>query len=175
MVKFIITGDWHWRGSNPKSRLDNYQEALTTKIREVFTLAKKHNVAAILQPGDLTHSPNISLNTLGDFADLLRESPAPIISIPGNHDTGCGNLEVLPRTPFGLLSRLGLIWNVHGSNEFIRNILISGHGYNYQTDIDKLQYTFSDLAKASVMPTTTIHLTHGMLLEKAPGFACRYQ
>lgn len=174
MAKFIITGDWHWRGTNPKSRLDNYQEALTSKIREVFTLAKEHNAIAILQPGDLTHSPNINLNTVGDFTDLLTEAPVPIISIPGNHDTGCGNLDVVPRTPFGLLSRLGLIKNAHGGLVMMdceEEVLVSGHGFNYMTDTDKSQYAMS---KGISDTATIIHLTHGMLLEKEPGFDIRH-
>ena len=50
-------------------------------------------------------------------------------------------------------------------------ILVSGHGFNYMTDTDKLQYSIADKVGEDAL---TIHLAHGMLLEKAPGFDMRH-
>ena len=44
MFKALITGDLHYQGMNPRSRLDNYPEAIIAKIYEVYDLARKHGV-----------------------------------------------------------------------------------------------------------------------------------
>lgn len=179
-----MIGDVHWRGVSPRSRLDSIQEALTAKLREVFQLAKDHGALAILQPGDLTDSPGISLSTLGDLFELIDEAPCPILTIAGNHDIYAANTGSLARTPLGLLQRADYVTNV-ASEPFdfssrIDNvpvdIIITGHGYDTETDVDKMQYS-----NPGPMPNTSdcgsyysIHLAHGMLLERAPGHDMRH-
>jgi len=180
-AKFLVIGDLHWRGISPRARLDNIQEALTRKMREVFELAKKHQVLAILQPGDVTDSPGISISTLSDFIELMQELPCPFFTVPGNHDLWGANPASLPRTPFGLLDRADYIQDVAYMPYVFKTgnfeVAITGHGYNTETDTDKNQYCNA----AGVIPGLTnpnnycnIHLAHGMLLERSPGYDIRH-
>lgn len=200
IANFIVVGDIHWRGVSPRGRLDSIQEALTTKLREVFALAEKYSALAILQAGDMTDSPGISLSTLADLIDVLREAPCPVLSVPGNHDIWGANATSLPRTPFGLLDRAEYIENVaYMPYVFPRalgnedrdlvivgggkmplfmpfEIAITGHGYDAKTDIDKNQYCYTGAVPGLKDSGNyfNIHIAHGMLLERAPGHDMRH-
>ena len=178
-AKFLVIGDLHWRGVSPRSRLDNIQEALTRKILEVYDLAHQYRVHAILQPGDITDSAGISLSTLGDLMELLRQAPCPVISIPGNHDLHGANATSLPRTPFGLLARAGYVHNATYRPAVFHKpfeIAITGHSYSFETDIDKTQYCYTGAIPGLKDPDNyvNIHLAHWMLLERSPGFDMRH-
>jgi DNA repair exonuclease SbcCD nuclease subunit len=177
MTNFIITGDWHYRLQNPKARLDDYLEALDTKISEVYDLAKKYKARSIIVPGDLFDSASISIPGIWRLAKKLKSAPCTVVTIPGNHDIASHNLETIPRTPYGLLRELGYISCMHNTwDRFLLdkqedvNIVVSGHGYNTETDNDITQYGLrSDTPKG-----LNIHITHGMLLEKSPGIDMKH-
>lgn len=178
-AKFLVTGDLHWRGVSPRSRLDNIQEALTRKMLEVYDLAYQYRAHAILQPGDITDSAGISLSTLGDLMELLSKAPCPVISIPGNHDLAGANATSLPRTPFGLLARSGHLYNAAYQPAVFHKpfeIAITGHGYDFETDIDKNQYCYTGAIPGlkDIDNYVNIHMAHGMLLERSPGFSMKH-
>lgn len=178
VARFLIVGDVHWRGVSPRGRLDNILEALTAKLREVFELALEYGVLAILQPGDLTDSPGISFSTLGDLMDVLKRAPCHFLTIPGNHDIYGANATSLIRTPLGLLQRISYVENVAvkpvdfdcDESPIPVNIMITGHGYDAETDTDKTQYCPIEILPGYL----NIHLAHGMLLERAPGHDMRH-
>lgn len=187
MAKFIITGDWHFKGINPRARLDNYQKAITRKIYEVYDIAKQHQVAAIIVPGDITDSPSTALGTLAELGMILQAAPCPVLAIPGNHCLWGGNLGSKYRTPYGLLARLGLVWDLtdeqfeahHVKNTEADpfNLFVTGHGFTVETD--------TELGKRQFMPTGSretapckdplfIHVVHSMLMDHSPGFEMRH-
>lgn len=168
-TNIIVTGDLHYRIQNPKARLDDYLEAIDTKLSEIYELATKHKARAIIIPGDIFDSAYISYPGVWGLARKFSDAPCPIITIPGNHDLPSHNLETIPRTPYGLLSKLGYTKCAHEDWYALvpespenMDIIISGHGYNTETDIYISQYTLP----AGVPPRFNIHVTHGMLLEK---------
>lgn len=182
-TNFIITGDWHYRLQNPKARMDDYLEALDAKISEVYYLAEKHRAKAVIIPGDIFDSANISIPGIWGLAKKLESAPCPAITIPGNHDLPSHNLETIPRTPYGLLEKLDYIKCVHnGYWQWVDDKvdgIITGHGYNTETDNDLSQYGVNLKQMAihegicCTMPSTKheyspfyIHISHGMLLEK---------
>ncbi|TEB13402.1 metallophosphoesterase family protein [Pelotomaculum propionicicum] len=170
--RFIVCGDLHWRSVNPVARVDNFQEALTAKLYEVFQLAREHIASAIIIPGDIFDSSHLSLSTIGDLAEILDKRPCAVLTVPGNHDEYAGNIDSLARTPYGLLARLELIWNVHATpwGSPLGSVVVTGHGFNNETDRDKSQYSINRKRDRRAI----IHLAHGMLLEKAPPFEMRH-
>ncbi len=170
MFKALIIGDVHYRAGNPRSRLDDYQEAITAKLLECFELAQEHKVDVILQPGDLFDTPGVSWDTVKQLALLLKQAPCPFLTIPGTHDTWAHNLSTLYRTPFSFLSALEIIHDVteeRGQGVVtINDVIITGHGYNHETDTAAGTHQF--------MPGTwseksfSIHLVHAMLLDHVP-------
>lgn len=163
--KALIIGDLHWRHTNPIARLDNYQAALAAKLRECWQLAEEHNVDAILQTGDVFDSPSIVYTTLADLIHVLRDAPAPIFTIPGNHDLFASSPESLYRTPLGFLFQLNLLTNaarVHKTWADL-GVQLSGRGYDASTDLpDGRTYE----AIISGISCISIHMTHGMLVDK---------
>ncbi len=173
-MKFIVTGDWHFRGTNPRARMDNFQEALTHKIYEVFNLAQEHEAEAIIVPGDVFDSPGTALGTIADLAFVLQAAPCKVLAVAGNHDLWAGNPGSKYRTPFGLLAKLGLIWDLEQEpyEDMERALLITGHGYNTETDTEAGMGQFSP----GVLPAEglSIHVVHSMLMERPPGFEMRH-
>lgn len=174
MIKFLFVGDIHARGTSPRNRLDDYKEALKAKLREVFELAKQHQVEAILTPGDVFHSPEVSIAVLLEFVELLKESPVPIYATPGNHDVYGYNLDTYHRTSLRLLELLV------PRLEVVRDNLIYFGG---RGDYPEVQVTFTpysgkiDVNGWGYSPEAynhnvnfKIHVAHGMLLDHTPPF-----
>jgi len=180
VFKAIVTGDIHYRGTNPRARLDDFQEALEEKLTEVFTLARHHNAQAIICPGDVFDGPSASWGTVARLTQILRASPCPILAINGNHDIFGGNQASRFRTPYGFLVQTGFLWDVEDS-EFTGEVekdgqivLITGHGFDTNTD------TKTPEGKAQFSPRTwvdgafQVHVVHSMLMDRDPGFDMRH-
>jgi len=89
-VKLLYLTDTHIRGTSPRSRIDDFAQALLAKLREVLSLARLHGVAAILHGGDLFDRPDVTPAVAREFLGVLRDCPCPIYGIAGNHDMfGC--------------------------------------------------------------------------------------
>lgn len=172
-TKLLVIGDIHWRATNPVARLDNLKLALADKLLECWEIAKSNNVDAIVQTGDFFHSPGIVYSTLADLIWLLREAPAPIYCVPGNHDLFASSPESLYRTPLGFLIQIGMVHNLDGKTVLLgENSLLSGRGYDAAVDADPVVYAYPVQSKFPQIHAqkTNIHVTHGMLVkEPVPG------
>lgn len=180
MFKAIVTGDWHFRGTNPRSRLDNFQDALEEKLSEVFALARHHNAQAIICPGDVFDGPSASWGTVARLTQILRASPCPILAINGNHDIFGGNQASRFRTPYGFLVQTGFLWDVEDS-EFTGEVekdgqivLITGCGFDTNTDTKTPEGKAQFSPRIWVDGAFQIHVVHSMLLDKQPGFYMRH-
>lgn len=194
MKKIIVTGDIHFKGINPRARLDNFQEAITRKIHEVFELAVRHKAEAIVTAGDIFDSPSTTLSTIIDLAALLQLAPCPVLAIPGNHDLWAANPGSKYRTPYGLLAKLRLIRDITEEPFEIDNvsqfdIAITGHGYTVETDTEAGMSQFNPIHHTEIIKHddgtlemidctdwkgTSIHVVHSMLMDHSPGFEMRH-
>jgi len=175
-MKFLIIGDVHFRGVNPRARLDNYIEAISRKLHEVFAIAQQHRVLAIICPGDLLDSPATGWSTVAELAQILQGSPCPFLCINGNHDIYAGNPSSKYRTPFGFLARLGIIQDLgeepFGPENGDMDVLITGHGFNIETDTELGKGQFNPGYGKGSLPG--IHVVHSMLMDHSPGFDMRH-
>lgn len=176
-LRFIATNDWHWRSVNPRGRIDNYNEALKIKIKEIFDMADEMEVDAILVAGDIFDSPGVGWGTVYDLMDLLSNRPCPICAIAGQHDEWDHDPESLNRTPFGILEKAGLIINIAKYPQFItlgsQWLKITGRHYSYEADRAEWYYDIpNDLIHEK--SDITIMLSHGTVLERSPGFDMKY-
>lgn len=177
-TKLLIVGDVHYRGNNPKARVDDYPATIRRKLVEVCELAKAHKVDAVIQTGDLFDSPTVSLPSVAEMMTLIwNHSPVPFLAIAGNHDLFGANQTSIGRTPFGFMSNLRYIHNLQVSPRFYGSndeVFLAGHGYDVDTDRDVEQY----LAPADVLEDTkgslNIKVVHGMILDQRPGFDMRH-
>ena len=182
MTTFIVVGDIHWSGRTPMARADHFPTAMAAKLREVHNIAREFSAAAILQPGDMTDSIGIGYGAFQDLAKVIGESPCPWISIPGNHDREGGNPATDLRSPWGALVATDVMQEASGqcypASQKGSAIVVTGHGYDHETDIDKNQYgrdqniwalVDGDPLSGANDHNISIHLAHGMLLKAAPG------
>ncbi|MEN6565900.1 MAG: metallophosphoesterase [Veillonellales bacterium] len=177
-MKFLFIGDIHIRGNNPRNRLDDYKEACKTKLRECFKIAVENKVTAILQSGDIFHSPEVSIATLLDFVEVFKECPVPIYCTVGNHDVFGYNLETYGRTSLQLLQLLVQNFNVAAGNardtvigdgKSKTDVWVSFQPYTSQVDTNGFGYMSS---VGSFEPV--IHMVHGMLLDHNLPYEAKY-
>lgn len=182
MIKFIIAGDLHWRGSNPRARRDDYMEALSTKLTEIFNLAHRY-YAPVIIPGDIFDSPTTAWRIVGLLIAKLKSCPTPILTIPGNHDIFGSNPDSAARTPYGLLELIGAIRDVSnepfawksplGNDSWAR---VTGYGYRASTDTAEGRWQFNapeleeyaENPQPGYVPTARIHLVHSNLMINPP-------
>lgn len=179
-LTFVCTKDWHYAGQNPKARVDNYQETLNLKIREIFDIARQKEADGILVAGDLFDSFYTTLPVIAELAALLKESPCPIYTIAGQHDEESHNPASLRRSPYGLLVRLGIVEDVatirpgyvFTSDPELKpiDVLITGKHYGWNADKDDGYYNYPEGIERITGPTYIIHLAHGTLVDHHPPF-----
>lgn len=167
-IRFLFITDTHIRGTNPQSRLDNFQEALKLKMAEVVDLANEHQVTALLHGGDLFDIPNPSLAVAQEVLAPLRRLEAPIYAIAGNHDLFAYNPETLPRTVLGFLAGMGFLHLIRpGERVFFdqggSRVQLTGQEYHYEID---RRPRHLDYCVADKQADVAIHLVHGMLVDK---------
>ena len=120
VLKFISTADWHWRLTNPRSRIDCFSESVSAKIFEIFDLARTIKADGILLAGDLMDSEFLSWSAVKELGKILLQSPCPIYTIGGQHEENGHDPGSLDRLPWGTLAawRLSRTWRKleHGSD-----------------------------------------------------------
>lgn len=180
-IKFIIAGDLHWRGTNPRARRDDYMEALDAKLLEIQQLSLEHKAPVII-PGDIFDSPFASWSVVAQLIHRLREYPEPVLAVPGNHDIHGSNLYSVERTPYGLLEMIDVIrdcgqmfdeeFNWQSSHGYVT---VTGHGYDADTDTPEgaeqfmapeIEWDDKQLAK--------VHMVHSNLMLDPPGHDMRH-
>ncbi|HEX9063276.1 MAG TPA: metallophosphoesterase, partial [Clostridia bacterium] len=85
-MKFIFLTDTHIKGSNPKSRKDNFYETLKMKFNEVGEICDRVGADYILHGGDWFDRPDVSPAVVKDFAQIIMNFKRPVFTVAGNHD-----------------------------------------------------------------------------------------
>lgn len=172
-MKLLVTGDWHYRANPPRSRADDFQSTLNAKLHEVGQIAYDHDVEAIIVPGDVFDSPSPAYSTLTSLERIIKDNGRQVWAVPGNHDEHAHSLESLERTAYGHLAATGMIRDLAASPAEMDTVTVSGTGFSADTDTDVSDYLIPE-RKDDAKDSVRIHVAHGMLLERAPGFEMRY-
>ncbi len=85
MSKFLYFQDFHIYGKNSVHYISDYFEDCLTMLDEILALAKEHKVKALIDGGDLLHSPEPSYRILDEIADRVEKAEIPIFCLFGNH------------------------------------------------------------------------------------------
>lgn len=172
-MRFLVTGDWHYRANPPRARLDDFQSTLNAKLREVGQIAYDYDVDAIIVPGDVFDSPSPAYSTLTALERLIKDNGRQVWAVPGNHDEHAHSLESLDRTAYGHLAATGMIRDLSTRPVETDTVTVTGTGFSTSTDSDVSDYlakTTPNATKGSVR----VHVAHGMLLEHEPGFELKH-
>lgn len=173
MIRFIYTGDWHLRGTNPRNRIDDYVAAVEEKFDEIYSLANKWECQAIIMPGDVWDRPEVSISVLLHFANKLKESPVEIYATPGNHDVYGYNVATYERSSLKLLELL--VPQFHIVTDPQQSVLFDGvqltfSPFSSKMDINGYGYSPEGVAAVTLDNKYRIHVAHGMLLDHKPPF-----
>lgn len=179
-LTFIAFNDLHWRGSNPEARTDNYMLALKAKLLEIAQLAHDLDAEGVLIAGDLVDVPGISLPVLTELDYALGKIPCPVFCIAGQHDEWDHSPDSLSRAPFGHLRRLEYIVDVtqEAVTFPIGSYLVDITGRHYDSEVDTEDYYEPILDPNAITfderQLIKIHLAHGLVIDKAPGFEMKH-
>lgn len=167
-MKLLYLTDTHIRGTSPQNRLDDYQETLKEKLREVGEIVKEENIDYVLHGGDLFDRPDVSVSIVSDFAQIFQTYGVPIYIISGNHDIFGHNPDTLDRTMLGLLCNLGLMNLVNYKKIILEKdirVQLTGSPYVYSMDeaSNRNNYILDEVDETCKY---AIHMTHGFLIDK---------
>ncbi|MDO5036827.1 MAG: metallophosphoesterase family protein [Tissierellia bacterium] len=168
-MRFLYFTDSHIRGTNPKSRKDDFLDTLKNKLEEILRISKERKVDYLLHGGDLFDRPDVSISVLNDLAGILNGFPVPLFIISGNHDIYGHNPETLHRSILGLLNSLAIVQVINNKKILLEEgdlkVQLSGAPYRMGMDEDsqKASYILRDRPQEV---DYAIHLVHGFLMDK---------
>lgn len=93
-AKFLAIFDPHLTGISPPSYKVDYWAMMQALFKRLWAFADDQRVDAILCAGDLFHRKAPHQNSiafLNEVIDLLKNAPAPVLGIAGNHDVKWGS------------------------------------------------------------------------------------
>lgn len=168
-MRFLYFTDSHIRGTNPKSRKDDFFSSTKAKFYEIISLVEKYKVDYVLHGGDLFDRPDVSISVINEIAPILQSFKVPFYAISGNHDIYGHNPSTLHRTMLGLLNALGIIHNLNYKSILLKDkdttVQLSGAPYIYGLDREEHRdlYIVKEKSKEA---DYAIHLVHGFLMDK---------
>lgn len=168
-MKVLFFTDTHIRGTNPRSRLDVFQDTLYNKLNEILNFIKENKINYVIFGGDLLDRPDVSLSVMQRFIYLLNQFPKPIYMVLGNHDIYGQNPNTVNRTIIGILETLGIVHILDNNHVILEDeemkIKVTGANYYYDIDVDinKEKYISKNKDGCDYL----IHVVHGMLMEKS--------
>ena len=169
MIRLLFIGDVHYRGNNPRARIDDFPATMRTKLRECWNIASANQCLAVLCAGDLFDRPDPDYAVAGELAGVLAECPIPFYSVAGNHEIYGYSQSTVPRTALGLLARIGAVKLLSREPTAIEDadgwsVYLTGQGYH--GDIDRSQADYQTGLGPDLTAGYKVHVVHGMLVEK---------
>ena len=97
-MKFLFITDTHFRSNSPRSRRDDFQMSMVSKMNEIGDIISKEKIDYVLYGGDLFDRPDIPFKTASLFSKILLSYKIPIYIISGNHDSYGQNPVTIDRS-----------------------------------------------------------------------------
>jgi len=146
MTEFTIitASDIHISDNGPRSRVDDFKEAVLGKINQMCMACNKLNADAAIIAGDLFNLKNPARNSHNlnqELIKIFKRFSCPIYMIEGNHDLTANRLESLSEQPLGVLFADGTLIQLR--DEVIEKdgvkISLIGIPYAEKLDLDTLK------------------------------------
>lgn len=169
MLRLLYVTDTHIRGTAPRSRTDDFVQAIGDKLDEVVEIAHREGVDAVLHGGDLFDRPDLSPAVVRDAARLLRRLQQPIYTVAGNHDIYGHNPDTVERSMLGLLDAFGVVQLIRPGEKVLlegggRKIQLTGQPFHY--DLDRREASLDYAVQNETGADYCIHMVHGMAVDR---------
>ncbi len=165
-MKFLFITDTHFRSNSPRSRRDDFQMSMVSKMNEIGDIISKEKIDYVLHGGDLFDRPDIPFKTASLFSKILLSYKVPIYIISGNHDSYGQNPVTIDRSILGLLASLNIVNLIDYNTVLLKeeNLTVQLYGTPYRYDLDRnpLNYSFERVKDADFC----IQMAHGFILRK---------
>lgn len=145
MVKLIWRTDAHLSDHTPRSRKDDWTEAVFSNLRQVGVIASRVGADAIIDGGDYFDIKRPVQNSHALVRRSIEEHRSygiPTYVVPGNHDCLHGDYSNLPKQPLGVLYESGSFQRLYDEHEAlferdgvtVRVVGVPYHGTKYDRD-----------------------------------------
>lgn len=162
-MKLIFVGDPHFRIKSSVYRVGDPYHTQLKKLDYILSLGEKQKADAVVFGGDIFHSPRESYELVYDLLDIFHKYKTPCYTIIGNHDVVGYNLDILKKSPLGILVQSGVLTLLDKDVVLPLNVVLRGiHFYSEHKD-ERYQFgKYKDYLK--------IVATHNMIvpLDSAP-------
>lgn len=167
MSKIYFVPDVHLQEQSPRSRKDAYPTTILEKLEAVVDIVNKNDGTCIFL-GDVFNAVNLPTNYLYRVVDVFKKFKKKPFTIAGNHDFPRNNMDLIDRTPLGLLQNAGFIeWLQHYEVE--GRVVIEGSHYTQHIPVaHQLTSTAVPMKKicvAHVFYEDSFAETHNLKLE----------
>ena len=140
-MKILYLTDTHWRSSQPKWRTDDWYATQFAELDEILEIAKDNKVDLILHGGDFLDKQKVSHQLITDLMKHLKNSPALIYTLLGNHGLEGYNHETVNNSGLGNLIEAGIVNRLDTLVDDGQKIIVKG--YHTSLDIPK-SYLFGE-------------------------------
>ncbi len=176
--KLFYSTDWHAKGKNPSSRIDDYPSTIESKIRTFFRLGEEYGVDAYACGGDMVDSAYLSPQYVTRLGHVINEeleaTQKKLYYVLGNHDIIAYNPDSITSTSFGIFLSFVKNMILLSKTPIIMPQGVAITGISSYAQLDKhiygedgsiVQHRYRDW----VVEETTrphIHIVHGFLSPK---------
>lgn len=144
-MKILFMTDTHMRSSPPRYRTDDWYATQFAELDEILEIARNERVDLILHGGDFLDKQKVSHQLITDLMKHLKNSPAPIYTLLGNHGLEGYNHETVNNSGLGNLIEAGIVNKLDILTVYEHNELIV-KGYHTSLEIPK-SYLFEEQYK----------------------------
>jgi len=152
-MKLLWRTDVHLSDHTPRSRTDNWREAVLAKLRQVGEIADQIGARAVIDGGDFFDIKSPSRNShdlVREVADIHADYSCPVYANVGNHDCVYGDIDYLHQQPLGVLFSTGVFNRLYDQHEVtfkadfngksdVRVVGVPYHGTKYDMDRFKIK------------------------------------
>jgi len=130
-MKLLIFSDFHFRGINPRSRIDNYYQSCLQKFEEILSLSKKCD--SIISVGDFLDSPVVANTIVDDLLDRIDANKKDFYVLFGNHELQNYNLDASKATSLAhMIRRSKYVKHLEELED--KNIYIKGYDCSFENE-----------------------------------------
>lgn len=157
-VAFI--GDLHADNQTPISRLDNFEETILQKLRQLKEECVENRVGKVVCTGDFFNRSQTTISFLNKLIKVLnefKEENIDFYTVIGNHDLPRNNYEFFQNTPLNILMGSGMVYflDLESPLHIGDNVSIYGLSFNKQEEfrqgIDYIDTDFNVLVAHAVI------------------------